>query len=375
MINKNRKDYVKISAVGDIGLIGKAAESIKKYGQEYAFSSIKIIFNNSDIVFGNLEIPIVDETIHENFEYELSNSRVSPDIAMALVSGGFNVLSLANNHIMDYGVRGLEFTKSFLSKANIQHVGAGLNIEKARHPVIISKSGMSVGFLAYAKNGKHSAGINLPGAVPINRSIIADDIQRLKTKVDIIVVSLHFGMIYTDYPVPEDQDLSRFIIQQGANVVICHHPHVLQGVEYFEHGVILYSLGEFIFDPTVGNIYSPAARDIRCESLIAELILEKRKASLNLIPIILNNDYCPRTCNGKDAEVILKRVESLSVSLSTKKYDFYKHASSRTISHNLSLFGFHIKKFNWKYVLLKLLRIRIVHIKILLSYIRNLVHL
>jgi poly-gamma-glutamate synthesis protein (capsule biosynthesis protein) len=294
---------------------------------------------------------------------------------MALVNGGFNVLSVANNHIMDYGVRGLEFTKSFLSKANIQHVGAGLDIEKARHPVIIRKRGMSVGFIAYAKNGKHSAGDNLPGAVPINRSIIAVDIQRLKTKVDFIVVSLHFGMIYTDYPVPEDQDLSRFIIQQGANVVIGHHPHVLQGVEYFEHGVILYSLGEFIFDPTVGNIYSPVARDIRCESLIAEIILENRNASLNLIPVILNNDYCPRICHGKDAEVILNRVESLSVSLSTRKYDFYKHASSRTIRHNLTLFWFHVRRFNWEYVLLKLLRIRMVHLKILFSYIRNLLHL
>ena len=360
---------INISAVGDVGIIGKISQQMSINGFDYPFSQVKHLLSESDINFCNLEIPFSE------FESTPVSGEISPYLKsnglgiFALKAGGFNIVSLANNHIMDYGESGLEYTVRLLKENNILYTGAGKNLEQSRIPAIIEIKRHRLALLAYAQVGPHSASHSKAGAAPLYKDLIIEDIKLLRKNVDYIIVSLHFGMIYTDYPKKDDQNLAREIIDSGAHIIFGHHPHVIQGIEKYHEGIIFYSLGEFAFDPALGNIRAKNVEEIRKSTFIAQISIKDSILRSSFIPIYIGADFCPKVCNSDTGFIISEKIQNLSDPLKNYDIDFEKHVASRTVVHNLRIMMFNIFNLNLKYVYLRMKKIRLDHVKIFLNYV------
>jgi poly-gamma-glutamate capsule biosynthesis protein CapA/YwtB (metallophosphatase superfamily) len=245
------EDMVDLCAVGDVMLDRGVKEGVKDRGYQCLFEETKHILSKADIVFCNLECPITREG------RQLNMFRADPDIALkVLKDGSVDIVSIANNHILDFDDVGLLWTLDNLSKAGISHVGAGGNLEESRREVVFKVKGNRIAFLAYTEtwfmwtnnDRKWEAGDATPGVMPASMEYLLEDINRVRKDVDLIIVSVHWGKEYVDAPTEFQYEFARTAIDAGANIVLGHHPHVLQGIEFYNDGIICYSLGNFIFD-------------------------------------------------------------------------------------------------------------------------------
>jgi len=303
----------KIAAVGDIMLGGTATPELRKYGYDYPFELTAPILKQAQIVFGNLEGPLTaGGTSETNKQYVF---RSPPDkVAPALARAGFNLVSLANNHILDYGPQGLEDTRAALDRAGIRAVGAGRNLNEARAPAIMTAEGITVAFLAYSLTFPEEfwAGPDTPGTAFGHERHVREDVAAARQRADIVVVSFHWGTEgkteLRDYQIT----LARAAIDAGASVVLGHHPHILQAVERYRQGAILYSLGNFVF----GSYSRIATR-----SMISLITFRDRQLrEIRLIPINVNNPevvFQPKPLTGQDAVEAMALVQQLSLTRGT----------------------------------------------------------
>ncbi|MEW6330623.1 MAG: CapA family protein [Pseudomonadota bacterium] len=315
----------RLAAVGDIMLGGTAAPEMQKYGYDYPFDQTRDILKQAQIVFGNLEGPLTDGGEAGTAKQYVFRS--PPDkVAPALARAGFSVVSLANNHTLDYGPEGLEHTRAALDKAGIRHVGAGRNAAEARAPVYMmcpppsgsglsaKASGTTVAFLAYSLTFPEEfwAGPDKPGTAFGHEKHVRADVAMARQTADIVVVSFHWGQEGKTELRDYQTQLAHAAIEAGAAAVLGHHPHILQGVEQYKHGVILYSLGNFAF----GSFSNTATR-----SAIALLTFRDRQwRELKMIPLNVKNAevvFQPRPLVGRDATDVVEHLRQLSQALGT----------------------------------------------------------
>ena len=238
---------ITLVAAGDLLLGGSAAPTVLKQGFDYPFIQITAILQSADIAMANLEAPLTRQT--EPVEDKRFTFKVDPQAAAAIQRSGIKVLTLANNHIGDFGPEGVTDTIAALRQHGLRYTGAGENLNQARRPTAIATARGSVGFLAYSNTFPKSfyAKSDRPGTAPGYADFVSKDVQKLREFVDYVVVSFHWGAELMTEPKDYQQRLARLAIDSGAQVVIGHHPHVLQGVEFYNDGVIYYSLGNFAF--------------------------------------------------------------------------------------------------------------------------------
>jgi poly-gamma-glutamate synthesis protein (capsule biosynthesis protein) len=242
-----------VAAVGDVFLGGVLSENIKKYKKSFLSKDILKILNSADICFCNLESPLYDSVNQPEINKTLlcaKNNSIE-----FLVDSGMDVVSLANNHSMDFGWNALDDTINLLEMNGIKCIGAGKDLKDSRRPAIIDCNNAKVAFLAYSwtppqfKEGSQAATHDSPGVSPYNLDYIRDDIKSIRYEADFIIISLHWGEEYTHYPSPDIISDAHSIIDSGADVIIGTHPHVLQGYERYGKGLVFYSLSNFLFSP------------------------------------------------------------------------------------------------------------------------------
>lgn len=301
-------------AVGDVMLGGTAAPELAKYGYDYPFVHARCLLQSGDWVFANLEGPLTNEG--EPIVKKRYLFRSPPDkVAHALAQAGFNVVSLANNHAMDYGYEGLQHTIDVLNQVAITHVGVGVDQNAARQYVVLKKKGLRLAFLAYSLTFPKEfwAKDNHPGTAFGHEKHIRADVQRAATEADVVVVSFHWGGEGTTKLRNYQKKLGRSAIDAGATVVLGHHPHVLQGIESYSNGIILYSLGNFVF-----GSYSKCAT----RSVVARLEFEESVPKrLELIPINVDNTevvFQPKLLSGIEAQKVINALRELSQPLNTE---------------------------------------------------------
>ncbi len=242
-----------LMAVGDIMLDRAVKYMIDKYGQgdfNFVFENIKDELSKADILFGNLEGPISSRGLRVGSIYSF---RFSPTSTLALKNIGFDVVSIANNHMLDYQAVALQDTMVNLQKAGIDYVGAGNNETEAFSLKVKEIQGTKIGFLAFENLGPVSwkAGIDKTGMAWIgwdDFNKIKEIIIQSKKQVDILAVSLHAGVEYQGLPDDFQKAFDKMVIDAGADLVLGHHPHVIEPLEKYSNGWIVYSLGNFIFD-------------------------------------------------------------------------------------------------------------------------------
>ncbi len=235
--------------VGDIMLDRGVEYMIKTQGNgDFRFPFRKIVddLKGAKLLLGNLEGSISDRGQKVGSIYSF---RANPKAIEGLVYAGFDILSVANNHIFDYGREAMEDTFKRLKEAKIDFVGGGFSEKEARSPVIREVNGTKIAFLAYTNLGSKQwqAKENSSGIAWLDERI-EEDIKEAKEKSAIVVVSMHFGEEYQFEPSPEQQYFAHLSIDSGADLVIGHHPHVIQPIEKYKEGYIVYSLGNFVFD-------------------------------------------------------------------------------------------------------------------------------
>lgn len=305
---------IKIAAVGDIMLGGTGTPEFERFGYDYPFDKTRQLLKQSHIVFGNLEGPLTHtdrEAVAKKYRYRSAPEKVAP----ALLNAGFNVVSLANNHTMDQGAEGLKHTLDALDRVGIKHAGGGMNLAEARKPAVLESNGTRVAFLAYTLTFPEEfwATNDRPGSPFGHEAQVRADIAAAKQQADIVLVSFHWGQEGKTELRDYQKSLGRAAIDSGAAAVIGHHPHVLQGVERYKHGVILYSLGNFAF-----GTYGPEA----FRSAVAVLtFVDKKLAELRLHPLNVRNAevvFQPQPLAGAQADKVVAELQQISRPLGTQ---------------------------------------------------------
>ena len=306
---------VSLTAVGDVMLGRNVGKAIEKQGYNYPFSALDGYMAKADITFGNLESPL--STGGKKLYGKSVVLRGDPKMAPVLAEQGFDVLSLANNHMMDYNSEALLDTIVALRDSGIEPIGAGADLAEATQAVIMNSNGLRIGFLAYTDKYKteyftkksFAATGDSCGVAPLDRKGILEDVKALADEVDVIVVSLHWGKEYKSKPATADVKLAHEIIDAGAALVIGHHPHRLQGVERYGKGLIAYSLGNFIFD-------QKTALYMR-QSMILDVELAPGKVvEATLTPVLITNSQ-PAILTGSKASSLLKKIAGYCKKLNT----------------------------------------------------------
>ncbi|MBI2100109.1 MAG: CapA family protein [Candidatus Vogelbacteria bacterium] len=243
-------DVVTLTFVGDLMLDRGVRNSVvKNGGGDYSWLFAKLDnFPGDAILFGNLEGPLSDVGVDRQNLYSF---RMSPAALPAIKNAGFQVLSVANNHVGDWGRAAFTDTISRLAAAGLAAGGGGQNRAEAVAPKIITaSSGERVGFLAFSDVGPNelAATETEAGIILASDPVLPQIISQAANVVDILVISFHWGDEYQTRSNARQQTLAHLAIDNGAKLVIGHHPHVIQEPEYYKEGVIAYSLGNFIFD-------------------------------------------------------------------------------------------------------------------------------
>ncbi len=271
-IKESEPSLTKLSFVGDIMLSRGVGLKIKENGLDYPFMHVKSFLKEADILFGNLESLISDKGNRAN---QLITFRAKPETINILINSDFTVMSTANNHALDYGKTALLDSLDRLKTSGIEPIGAGKNFEEASKFVIIEKNDVKVGFLAYNEvpPAGLSATINTPGVNFLEKERAIREVRELDKKVDILVVSLHWGLEYTHEPTSKQIELTHQLLREGVDLIIGHHPHVLQPINVVEGKIVAYSLGNFLFDQnfseetSTGGILTVLVHDSRLISL------------------------------------------------------------------------------------------------------------
>ncbi len=239
--------------VGDIMLNRGVKYMIEKYGNgDYKFPFLKIAnelkgIKGAKLLFGNLEGPISDKGVKVGSIYSF---RMNPKVIDGLKFVGFDILSVANNHIFDYGREAMEDTFLRLKEAGIDYVGGGFNEKEAYSPKIKEIEGIKIAFIAYTNLGTPywSAKDSRSGITWLEKDRMEKEMKGAKNQADLVIVSIHHGEEYFSKPTQFQISISKAAIDSGADLVIGHHPHVIQKIEKYKDGWIVYSLGNFVFD-------------------------------------------------------------------------------------------------------------------------------
>lgn len=285
------KKTTTLLATGDV-MLGRAVnfKTLRLQNPIWSFEKTAETLKNTDFTFINLESPLV-----ENCPITTEGMKfcADPKNIAGLKFAGIDIANLANNHANNYGSEGIKTTLSLLKNANILTTGVS-------GPVFKESKGNHFAFLGY-----NDTGAGNPMITPANKNKIGQELNDAKTKADVVVVAFHWGIEYTSQPTKRQQELAHWAIDSGANLVIGHHPHWIQPVEIYKGGIILYSLGNFIFD----QAWSEKTK----QGIVGRFVFfENQLVDVELLPIEISNFGQPSFMTADQKTKILEEIEQLS---------------------------------------------------------------
>ena len=241
---------MRIAFMGDVVPGGIFYDQLQNNGFRLFPYEFQMLLNQFDMRVCNLECPLYDETEPKGRKTVL---RSPTESIKAIKKAGINLVSLANNHVFDYGIEGFQSTISTLRQHGIGFVGAGMSLNEARNPHIVSDQEMKIGFLAYSTHdlpymkGSPPATQNSPGIAPMNWRLMREDIIQLKAGCDYIVLLLHWGRENTSFPPIENLRIAKKLLQLGVDLIVGSHSHCIQGRFSQSRRHTFFSLGNLLF--------------------------------------------------------------------------------------------------------------------------------
>ena len=280
--------------VGDVMLSRGVGERMRSENDwTFPFQQIADTLAPADLTFGNLECPVSDRGRNQHHLYSF---RADPKVIEGLTRAGFDVMSIANNHIYDWGAPALLDTQQRLRDAGILPVGAGANDLEAHYPVLIDCGGVKLAFLAYVNiDPKDStAAPDKPGVAWLEPDRVMADVRFARPLADIVIVALHWGVEYATQPQREQVELARQMIDAGADLVVGGHPHVVQPLEEYHGRWIAYSLGNFVFDQKAPGTHRGLMLRVK--------LTEKQITEVAPIPIKIDKTFQALVAPDEDSE-------------------------------------------------------------------------
>jgi poly-gamma-glutamate capsule biosynthesis protein CapA/YwtB (metallophosphatase superfamily) len=243
---------LKIAFCGDIMPGAEVAQHMGQATIADWLRDVSSAWGDADLLIGNLESPCVvnAKPIESEFPELIFHAPVSR--LQELQAAGFSAVTLANNHILNCGPLGLSETLREIKRVGLYHAGAGMNLSDALQPAFIPARGKIIGLVAFCYGPP--AGKSSPGVAPCDPPFMRKALAAARAKADIVIAALHDGLEYSDVPPVKTRSRFRFLAENGADIVIGHHPHVLQGLEWHGTTPIAYSLGDFLFHNSLPHV-------------------------------------------------------------------------------------------------------------------------
>jgi hypothetical protein len=238
-----------IAAVGDVNLGDRPGTAIATYGVRYPWLSVAPVLRAADIAIANLECSVSTRGYAVPGKQYTFRGKPSSLRAMARYAG-IDVVTLANNHALDYGRLAFADTLSYAHEYGLKTVGGGRNLDVARRPALFRLGGIRVALLGYSdvRPLGFDAGPTWSGTAPAFPSHISSDVRRAKNRgADVVVVYFHWGTERTFSPNASQRALAAVAFDAGATIVLGAHPHVLQRIEPRRRRLVAWSLGNFVF--------------------------------------------------------------------------------------------------------------------------------
>ncbi|WP_158812170.1 CapA family protein [Streptomyces fulvoviolaceus] len=282
---------------GDIMLGRRVGDEIVRAGDPaLPFSRTAHRLGAADLTVGNLECTLSRAGPPTQGGDSFG---ADPAVLAGLKKAGFDVLTLANNHLGDFGVEALQNTVRIAQDAGFVTTGAGADLAEARRPAIVRVHGIRFGILAFNAIGETPAARpTTPGVVqvrmpprtgplvPSDLAAVEASVRALRSRVDVVVVCPHWGQQYTHEPVPAQRTVARRLVDAGADAVIASHPHWVQGIEHYRGSLVAHSLGNFVFDME----FSPEVR----QGIVLELVFWGARAmAARPLPVRIGERYVP----------------------------------------------------------------------------------
>lgn len=296
-------------AVGDVMLGWQVGRKIVLNGPSAPWRHVTPYFDQADLVVANLECVI--SRLGEPWPSKLIHLRTPLAAADSLVAGGVDVVSVANNHALDFGAEAFKDTLGRLDDRRIGYAGGGANAAAAHAPFIVEKNGLRIAFLGYVRpfssrttfnTREWAAGPNRAGLAIGTLEAVRADVGAARAKADLVIVMVHGGVEYRTRPNAAQRAFAQAAIDAGATLVLGHHPHVLQGYARRGGTVVAFSLGNFVFARFDGAANDTAILDV---TLTAAGV-----ASLDWIPLVIQGGI-PRPAVGAERDRILGRLPAL----------------------------------------------------------------
>jgi len=278
---KEAKNELTICFTGDLLLDRGVREQINKKGVPFLFKNVVPVFSQSDYVVANLECPVTTkkQPVHKKYIF-----RAEPEWLGYLKNAGITHLAMANNHTYDQGRSGITDTRDNIIRNKMIPVGYGLNQEESCEPVILQKGKIKVALFSSVllplENWTYLPAS--PGICQASAAELAEKIKLFKSrnKETKVVVILHWGVEFQESPTIEQRQQAMELIDSGADAIIGHHPHVIQGKFLFKNKPVFFSLGNFVFDQSS----LPATK-----GLMVQLIFSENNFHFKEIPVTIRN--------------------------------------------------------------------------------------
>lgn len=287
---------------GDVDLDGLPYAQLEQDGQ--LLSGLPA-YRQADVAMVNLQDPLAAAAT--SLEEELLE-RQRPEAIELLKAGGVDVVNLTGDKSLSFGEQGLAETLDTLDRNGIFRVGAGRNEREARRPEIMDVKGQRIAYLSYDRDFTLAAYDSVSGVNAVNMQDIVRDIQAIRDEVDWLVVNYRWSTEPPLTPAESQTNLARLAIDQGADLVVGHHPHQLQGAEIYRGRPIAYSLGDFVF--------GTSAETPTAETAVLQVSLRDGQMKVELIPVKVK-DGQPQPANAAEAEQVLTKIRAASSEFQT----------------------------------------------------------
>ncbi len=370
---------VRLLAAGDIGFSGRLRTTADQLGREALLSQLTPVLRSGDVVFGNLETPLLPVVPSGAFHTG------ETDFAETLAHHGFTLLNLANNHIYDHGPDGLTSSLQAVRCAGLDVLGAADTLQDAERLVRTDAKGLRIGWLGAARTLQKQTESG-PCFEELNGDRICTAAAAVRAEVDVLVVSLHLGYMYVDYPHPDHRRLTHRLAAAGADLVLLHHAHVLQGIEVLPAAtpertcVVCHNLGNLLFDWQDGHVQPDVAVREQREGAIFGFDLDRHGVSqLAILPTLMHEiDGRVEWAVDTAGELILTRLQRLSQELQapspgepTLAEKFHQQYARRNTGLTFKVLLHHLRRGNLGRVLPLLGRIRPRHALQLARWLRQ----
>lgn len=306
-------ESIQVALTGDVMIGRLLGEKIGQSGYKYPWGDLLPRLKNADLTLVNLETTLTTSTkrVPKVFNY-----KANPDRVQSLVEAGVDVANLANNHMLDFAEDGLLETIATLDKAGIAHVGAGVNREAAQKPVILKKKGITIGIIGITDNEptwearEDQPGTNYVKVGDLEK--MRKQISALKKKVDVLILSIHWGPNMREVPTKAFKDFAHHVMDLGVDIFHGHSAHIFQGIEIYNNKLILYDTGDFVDDYAV----DPMLRNDRSFLYLVELKKDGVK-NVQLLPVRIGYMQVNKA-SREDYRATIERIKRLSEPFGTK---------------------------------------------------------